>query len=118
MLPGSVPQRLQRAPRRVRVQPLPVQAGLHRCARRDGAWFQAGWVRLPPPLPMFAGLGTLVAAHGEVRFVWRGVLAMTASQFTEASKLVPTCVDMESHRVSQPCRVRGTRTSLLRAERT
>ena len=79
----------------------------HRCARRDGAWFQAGWVRLPPPLPMFAGLGTLVAAHGEVRFVWRGVLAMTASQFTEASKLVPTCVDMESHRVSQPCRVCG-----------
>ena len=34
------------------------------------------------------GLGTLVAAHGEVRFVWRGVLAMSASQFTEASKLV------------------------------
>ena len=56
---------------------------------------------------MCAGLGTLVAAHGEVRFVWRGVLAMTASQFTEASKLVPTCVDMESHRVSQPCRVCG-----------
>jgi len=32
--------------------------------------------------------GTLVAAKGEVRFVWSGVLAMTASQFTEASKLV------------------------------
>ena len=48
---------------------------------------------------MVAGLGTLVAAHGEVRFVWRGVLAMTASQFTEASKLVPSRVDMESHRV-------------------
>ena len=63
-----------------------------------------GIVRLQPPLPMVAGLGTLVAAHGEVRFVWRGVLAMTASQFTEASKLVPSCVDMESHRVPQPCR--------------
>ena len=60
--------------------------------------------RFQPPLPMVAGLGTLVAAHGEVRFVWRGVLAMTASQFTEASKLVPSCVDMESHRVPQPYR--------------
>ena len=29
-----------------------------------------------------------VAAKGEVKFVWSGVLAMTASQFTEASKLV------------------------------
>jgi hypothetical protein len=66
-----------------------------------------GIVRLQPPSPMVAGLGTLVAAHGEVRFVWRGVLAMTASQFTEASKLVPSCVDMESHRVPQPCRASG-----------
>jgi drug/metabolite transporter (DMT)-like permease len=32
--------------------------------------------------------GTVVAAKGEVKFVWSGVLAMTASQFTEASKLV------------------------------
>ena len=46
--------------------------------------------------------GTVVAAKGEVRFVWAGVVAMTASQFTEASKLVPSGVDMESHRVPQP----------------
>ena len=78
----------------------------HRCAE-TGHGFRRDGLRLPPPLPMCAGLGTLVAAHGEVRFVWRGVLAMTASQFTEASKLVSTCVDMESHRVSQPCRVCG-----------
>ena len=67
---------------------------------------------------MVAGLGTLVAAHGEVRFVWRGVLAMTASQFTEASKLVPTCVDMESHKVPQPSVRQGTRAGLLRTVHT
>jgi len=32
--------------------------------------------------------GTFIAAFGEIRFSWHGVLAMTTSQFTEASKLV------------------------------
>ena len=50
---------------------------------------------------MVAGLGTLVAAHGEVRFVWRGVLAMTASQFTEASKLVPSGAGVNSDEEEQ-----------------
>ena len=49
--------------------------------RRVKLWVQSG-------LGLHPGRSTQASAPWQVRFVWRGVLAMTASQFTEASKLV------------------------------